>query len=321
LVGANVTNASLHNVSNIEKLVGGHRTSHLAVGDCILVSRRNDVVPYVEALITAHPSGKILTTPTACPDCGLPLSMAGEYLMCTNAEACPSQVAGLVQRWVVKIGLKGWGDTIIDALVEQGLISEPADLYHLDPNELALVELSGRKIGSTAHTVMNELRTKGMKMPLHVFVGSLGIPLCARSICKQIVDAGFDTLPKMRAATISDIGSIDRMGTTKAESFVAGMLLRSSVIDNLVAAGVVIKPPSDGPMKGKAICMTGFRDPSMVAAIEESGGTVKSGVGKTLSLLVAKDPTSTSGKAKKARGYGVEIIGPDEMWERLGGRP
>jgi len=247
--------------------------------------------------------------------------MQGEYLMCTNSATCPSQVAGLVSRWVEKIGLKGWGSTIIDALVEQDKISEPADLYNLDPNELALVELDGRKIGSTAHTVMNELRSKGMELPLHVFVGSLGIPLCARSICKQIVDAGFDTLAAMRSATQQDIAALDRMGDTKAKSFVGGILLRSEVIDNLLAAGVVIKPPSDGPMKGKAICMTGFRDPSMVAAIEESGGTVKSGVGKTLSLLVAKDPTSTSGKAKKARGYGVEIIGPDEMWERLGGRP
>lgn len=321
LVGASVSNANLHNVSNIEKLVGSHRTAHLAVGDRILVSRRNDVIPCVESLLTAHPSGKILTTPTKCPSCGLPLSMHGEYLVCTNHLACPAQVAGLVQRWVKKIGLLGWGDTIIEALVAQDKIGEPADLYHLDPNELAEVELDGRKIGSTAHTVMAELKSKGMELPLHVFVGSLGIPLCARSVCKQIVDAGFDTLAKMRTATWQEIASIPRMGETKAQSFVDGLLLRCDVIDNLLAAGVVIKPPADGPMKGKTVCMTGFRDPSMVSAIEDQGGTVKSGVGKTLDYLVAKNPKSTSGKAKKARDYGVEIIGPDDMWQLLGGRP
>jgi hypothetical protein len=33
---------------------------------------------------------------------------------------------------------------------------------------------------------------------------------------------------------------------------------------------------------------------------------------------VAKDPNSTSGKAKKARSQGTEIIDPDEMRSRLG---
>jgi hypothetical protein len=48
---------------------------------------------------------------------------------------------------------------------------------------------------------------------------------------------------------------------------------------------------------------------------------VKSGVSKALTILVAKDPKSNSGKAKKARQYGCEIIGIDEMWTRLGGKP
>ena len=60
---------------------------------------------------------------------------------------------------------------------------------------------------------------------------------------------------------------------------------------------------------------------AMSEAIEEQGGAVKSGVSKNLNILVCKDPNSTSGKAVKARKLGVEIITPDEMWNRLGGRP
>jgi DNA ligase (NAD+) len=322
LAGANVSRASLHNLSNIAALVKGHRSvASLAVGDKVLVSRRNDVIPYIESVITPDPNGRVLAAPTVCPECSEDLSMQGEYLMCANSSACPAQVAGLLVRWVEKIGIKGWGSTIIEALVAAGTVSEPADLYNLDPNELAQVALDGRVIGSTAHTIIKELRDKGMELSLHVFIGSLGIPLCARSVAKMIVDAGYDDLAKMRNATLTEIASIPRLGSTKADSFVKGLGARADIIDNLLLAGVTIKPPADGPLKGLTVCMTGFRDPSMTQAIEDAGGTVKSGVGKTLSILVANDPTSTSGKAKKARGYGVEIIAPDDMWDRLGGRP
>lgn len=329
LAGANVTNASLHNISNIRRLLqeGNAGRDHFCVGDKVLVSRRNDVIPYVEKFISAGPGKKPLLPPTECPECGHTLVMDGEYLVCKNSAACPAQISGLISTWVTKIGLKGWGDTVIQALTSQDLVAEPADLYNLDPNELSEVEMSGRKIGSTAHTIMKELKGKGTLLPLHVFVGSLGIPLCARSVCKMIVDAGYDTLEKMRAATVTEISAIPKLGLTKAEAFVTGMLVKADVIDNLLAAGVEIKPPADGPLKGKTVCMTGFRDADMTSTIEDQGGTVKSSVSRTLDYLVLKDPKSTSGKAKKARDYNekatnghvIGIVGIDEMWEILNG--
>ena len=90
---------------------------------------------------------------------------------------------------------------------------------------------------------------------------------------------------------------------------------------SVLANGVTIEAPASGPMLGKSVCFTGVRSPEMETLIESQGGTVKSSVGKNLTYLVAKDPKSTSGKAKKARDYGCEVVGVDEMWTRLGGRP
>ena len=330
LAGANVTNASLHNVGNIGRLLteGNAGRFSFHIGDRIMVSRRNDVIPYVEKFLSSAPVGDSeLEVPDQCPECSHTLVMDGEYLVCKNTASCPAQVSGLISTWVTKIGLKGWGDTVVEALTSQGIVSEPADLYHLDPAELATVEMNGRKIGSTAHTIMKELKDKGTELPLHVFIGSLGIPLCARSVAKMIVDAGYDTLGKMRAATEDEISSIPKLGGTKAEAFVTGMLVKADVIDNLIAGGVRIKPPADGPLKGLTVCMTGFRDPDMTAAIEDQGGTVKSSVSRTLNYLVLKDPKSTSGKAKKAHdyngkaknGHAIQIVGIDEMWGILNG--
>ena len=66
--------------------------------------------------------------------------------------------------------------------------------------------------------------------------------------------------------------------------------------------------------------MTGFRDPALDEALEKAGGTMKSGVSKGLDYLVAADPTSNSGKAKKARDYGTKVIGITDAWAMAGGK-
>jgi len=322
LAGATVMQASLHNLSNIQKLCSQVGQTTMFEGNTVIVSRRNDVIPYCESIVKSDlPAGaKAFHTPDKCPVCATAVKMEGEYLLCPNTETCPAQVSGAVKAWVTKIGLKGWGETIIDTLCEQGIINSPADLYKLDAGELADVQMEGRRVGGTADIILTELHAK-KDMPLHVLVGSLNIPLCSRSTCKTLVDAGFDTLDKMRAAKMVEVAAVPSMGVGRAEAFVRGLLTRKELIDALLAAGITVAKPSDGPLKGKSFCMTGFRDSDMQAAIEAAGGTIKSGVSKDLTTLIAKDWKSNSGKAQKAQQYGVEVIGIDEMWDRLGGQP
>jgi len=330
LAGANVTNASLHNISNIDRLVAAVGQDSLFEGDQIVVSRRNDVIPYVEEVLQTNvladaqsdPNYEppVLEVPKVCPVCGTDLTREGEFLVCPNDEQCPAQIAGSIKVWVKKLGLKGVGTSLIDSLCDQGILKDAADLYKLDEGELSAVQMDGRRVGGTARIVCDAIYSK-MDLPIHVFVGSLNISLCSRSTVKTIADAGYDTLDKMRTATVAQIASIPGMGTGRAEAFVGGLKSKSDLIDRLLANGVTIQAPATGAFKGLTVCMTGFRDADMTSAIESQGGTVKSGVSKNLSILVAKDPKSTSGKAKKARSYGVEVIGQDEMWNRLGGRP
>lgn len=319
LAGANVVQASLHNYGNIARLCKAAGVANLAVGDEVMVSRRNDVIPYVEALITPN-GGAALVAPSCCPECSHPLVMNGEYLVCYG-EDCPAQVLGAISRWVKKIGVLGLGDSIIEALIEHAGVTDAADLYVLDANKCeGIVTGSGSRLGRTAHIVLAELRSKS-EVPLHVFVGSLGIPLCARSVCKVIVDAGFDSLDKMEAATETQVASIPGLGTTKAAEFVKGFRARRTLMDKLLDNGVTIKAKSVGSLSGQSACMTGFRSPEMEKAIEDAGGTVKSSVGKGLTYLVQKDPSSMSEKSKKALALGVKVIGVDDMWAILGRAP
>ena len=255
------------------------------------------------------------TLPTTCPACSYPLVREGEYLVC-RGEDCPAQVVGGISRWVKKTGVLGIGDAVIEALVEADKVSDAADLYSMDPNDIESVLVGGSRLGQSAHTIVAELRAKA-EMPLHVLVGSVGIPLCSRSVCKTIVEAGYDTLDRMRVATKADIERIPGLGPTKADAFVDGLRARAGLVDRLLANGVRIKGKVVGNLTGKSVCMTGFRDAAMEQAFEARGGTVKSSVGKGLTYLVAKDPNGASGKLDKARGLGTIVMSQREMWDLI----
>ena len=121
-----------------------------------------------------------------------------------------------------------------------------------------------------------------------------------------------------------ELAGIDGVGTARAASFVVELDRRASLIQQLLAAGVRIRPPAQkqrgGALSGKSFCVTGFSDADMEKRIEAHGGTVKSGVGRDLSYLVVADTNSTSSKADKARQQGVQIITRAEAWDLLGGK-
>lgn len=256
-------------------------------------------------------------TPTECPECKTALVRTGAYVICPNGDGCPAQIAGAVKRWISKIGVLHFGDALIDMLCEAGKVEQIADLYKLDPKDVALMGMGGRQVGATATKAFKNLHAM-RTLSLATFVGSLGIELIGRSTAQTIVDGGFDSLKKMYKASKDQIAAIPGVGDAKASAFVSGFwdLLDRGVIADLLACITIADKPS-GAWSGKSVCMTGFRDKQMEAAIEAAGGVVKSSVSKGLTVLVAKDPNSISGKVQDAVKYGIEIIGIDEMWNRL----
>ena len=348
LAGANVKQASLHNISNIADLAAGGGQDALCEGDTILVARRNDVIPYVEAVIEAtEDDTQEFVTPTVCPECGSTLERDGEYLVCRN-DACPAKITGMLKRWADKIGVLHVGDTFVEAMVEafpfvldddvfetrygkkataltpaervalsDSETMDIADLYLLDGDKAADVEYNGRRLGGSATKALKNLRAK-MSLPLHVMVGALGIPLIGRSMAKMIIDGGFGDLSALYKARISEVGAIPKVGQTKAESFVKGFGDKIGLVSKLVAEAGITVQDSNGPLVGKSFCLTGFRDATLADAIERAGGTVKSSVSKALTYLVALDANSQSGKAQKARKYGTNVIDLDEARKLAG---
>lgn len=322
LTGAHVKQASLHNPSYIKKL--GDDCSYavnaaLAVGATIMVSRRNDVIPYVEELVGLPSEAEAIAVPLACPSCLSPTSQNGEYLVCTN-PVCPAQVSGAIKRWVQKLDVKDFGDTLIDALCASGMVRTVADLYSLDIERVAKLTFeSGRVCGlTTARLALKNLDAK-RELPIDVLVGSMGIPLWGRSMVKLLVEAGFDSLDKLRNAKLERLSDVPGVGPTRALAFVNGVSACWNVLMDLLAAGVTVAKPPTGRLKGTTMCMTGFRDGALVAAFEAAGGSVKGSVGRGLTYLVAIDPSVESGKLDKARRLGTSVVSRDDMWAIIKG--
>lgn len=312
LAGASVGQASLHNETNIRKLAAQCPQGLLGLSDSLLVSRRNDVIPYVEQVLRPSQNARF-SIPTECPSCSSKLVKRGEFLVCEDTRRCPAQQSGAVKRWVKKLDIKDWGDTLIEALCAAGTVLNVGDLYMLDVAALEDFQLGGKRLGtSTAKRVIDNLHAK-KELRIADFVGALGIDLCGQTVCQMIVDAGFDTLDKMEDATVADIAAIPGLGQTKAEAFVEGYRRCRKTIDDLLKAGVTVKGPTTGKLSGKSFCFTGIRDKGLEDRIKDAGGAIKSSVSKDLSYLVAKDPKSTSGKAQKARDYGVDVIGVSDV--------
>lgn len=70
-------------------------------------------------------------------------------------------------------------------------------------------------------------------------------------------------------------------------------------------------------VKGHHVLFTGFRDKELGRLVDEKGGNTQSNWNKKTSLVVAKDPNSQSGKAKKAREAGISVISREQLKDRL----
>lgn len=309
LAGATVTRASLHNMSRM-------KTLGIGVGDQVLVSRRNDVIPYVEEVVDHV--GAVAIPPEQCPVCQSPLKTEGEYLVC-GFDGCRARVEGRIRNWIDAIGALEWGDKLIAQLVNAGIVKKPVDLYRLEAKDIAALERRGDK---SAAKCLAELRAK-LPLSLSTFLAALGIDGFAEQSARLLVRSGLTSLDSILRATEDELAAIAGLGAIKAQRIVSGLSARKSEIEELVAAGIVTteEHPVEGPLSNKTFCFTGAQSrprTELVKLVEAAGGRVLSSVSKDLTHLVIADPNSTSSKAEKARKLGTKLISEDELMNMLG---
>ncbi len=306
LAGAEVKQASLHNLGNVKNL-------GIGIGDQVLVSRRNDVIPYVEKVVVKGKNNE--EGPAQCSICQTDVVVDGEYLVCPNLD-CPARRQGRIKTWIKQLGLLEWGEKTLETFYNEGLAKTVADLYRLEEEQITALYGFGK---DTAQKLLGPLNDN-KQIPLPTFIAALGIPAVAKSTGKLLVEAGFVEIKDIVATPIEKLAEIEGLGEIKAEKIISGLKSRLEEIEELASLGVVpTKPDDSGPLAGMSFCFSGSHHrPRKVLAkmVEDNGGTVSSSVKKGLNYLVLADRNSTSSKAQKARKLGTEVI-DGETFEAL----
>lgn len=311
LVGANVTQASLYSAGYL-------RTMGLAVGDKVVVVRSNDVIPKVIKKIEEERPQKInLTLPTECPECHYSLENDGEHVVCPNTAECSAQVEGRLKKWVSELGILEWGDALIEKVVQAGLATSVEGLYRLSEADLAGLD----RMGASSAKKAREQLWGVLPIPLEQFLGALGIPLCATSTLELVVQAGYDTVAKIEAATIEQLTAISGVGPKRARALAGWFKRNPTLVEGVLETGVTLKERIVGTLTGKSFCFTGKmqnKRPTLERMVKEAGGQVKGSVGKGLTYLVISDPNSTSAKATMARKNGTSCISEEAFLAMVG---
>jgi DNA ligase (NAD+) len=309
LCGAVVEKASLHNIANIKRL-------EIGVGAVVLIKRANDVIPYIEKTIT--PAAEIEQFPKYCPECNSATMLIGEYIICPNTMTCPAQIAGRIKNWVKGIGLLEWGESLINKLVDDEKIADVADLYKLDEMDLSSLERMGEKSAKNALQILNDNR----QLSFETFFGSLSIPFVGKTVMGLVANAGIDKPSKLFLATLDNLIGIPGLGKVKAESLYYGIRDNKVLIMELLCDCGISLIEKQGALIGKTFAFTGAmvnKRAVLEKLVSDSGGSVKSSVGKDLNYLVMASENLNSTKAMKANKLGIQII-TEEEFLRLAGQ-
>ena len=317
LAGTTVSRATLHNLDFIRE-----RDIHL--GDYVTVQKAGDIIPEV---VCAHPERRDGTEmpfemPTVCPSCGEPVFREeGEAAVrCTNG-ACPAQLSRGIEHFASKdaMDIDGLGPQIVEALIRAELIRDPADLYALTVDQVAVLERMGEKSAKNLVEAIDRSRKAGLERLLY----ALGIRNIG-SVAAAALAARYGTLEAAMDATVEDLCAIPDFGEITALCVVnyfshePNRALCRRLMEMGLETGSTAAPTGDR-YAGKTFVLTGTlptltRDEA-AAMIKAQGGKVTGSVSKKTDYVVAGEAAGS--KLTKANELGIKVIDEAELLEMM----
>ncbi|GHV80569.1 DNA ligase [Spirochaetia bacterium] len=317
IAGTTVQRANLNNPDMIRSL-------GLMIGSAVSVVKRGEIIPKIEGLAPggALPSKSLpaektaIVFPDRCTSCDTELVDGGTRLYCPN-PGCPKRLLHRLEKWVSVLDIRELGEKLIRQLYDKERVRQIADLYTLEPAELADYDRMGEL---SAAKVVRHIRTP-RTLSLAAFVAGFDFEGVGETIMDKVAAAGFDTLEKLRAAAVEELAAVYGLGEITARTIVEGLAETRDEMDAVLAGGIIsiaAPPAADAqPLRGKSFCFTGelvsMKRGEAEEKIKALGAQAKSSVVKDLSFLVTNDPESGSGKNVKARKLGVAIIDEEQF--------
>ena len=317
LAGTTVTNATLHNQDFISE-------RDIRIGDTVLIRKAGEIIPEIlEVDLTKRPATAVpYYLPANCPVCGAPTKRDedGAFLRCTGA-ACPAQLSRNIAHFVSRdaMDIEGLGSSIVDALIEKGLLKTPADIYYLSLEDVKQLWQKG----DTAAKKLLLAIENSKEQDLGRLIYALGIRQVGAKTGKSLASA-FGTMDALMDATLEELTQVDDIGEITAASIYQWFHQPQSrqIIERLRLAGVNFESKQttiDNRFAGMTFVLTGaltkFTRDEATEKIELFGGKASGSVSKKTTYVVVGE--NAGSKERKARELGIPILSEDEFLDML----
>ena len=306
LAGSTVGRATLHNQDMISE-------KDIRIGDTVTVRKAGDVIPEVVRVVSHADGSAPYTLPKVCPSCGANvLREDGEVAVrCVNPE-CPAQLLRNLIHFCARgsMDMEGFGESVLEKLVERGLLHTAADLYQLDAQTIMTIEGFGEKSAENLLAAAERSKQNGLEKLL----SALGVRHVGEKGAKLLA-ARFGSMDAIRQASVEEIASIDGFGGVTAQSVYDFFALpqTADLIDRLQACGVVmtaVQTVADTRFAGQTFVLTGTLETmtrtEATALVEKFGGKASGSVSKKTTYVVAG--SEAGGKLQKAQALGVPVL-------------
>ncbi len=319
--GVTIRMATLHNEEDIVR-------KDLREGEEVIVVRAGDVIPQVVSPaphVAEHKKRPPLPRPPArCPFCDTPTIKPPEsiFTQCPNIH-CPARAWQLMKHFVSRgaMDIDGLGEKQVAMLQERELVRTAADFYRL--TESQLVELEG--FGEISARNLIAAIDESKQRPFARVLFALGIEEVGEVTGRNLAQ-GFRDIDALLAADESQIAEIPGVGEKMAASIRAqlGEDRMRTLISELRRQGLRFHeegpPPSEGPLAGKTLVLTGtlpqWSREQATERISAAGGRVTGSVSKKTDYLVAGETPGS--KLEKAQRLGVPVLDEDGLRELVG---
>lgn len=321
LSGSVISRATLHNEDFI-------RAKDIRIGDRVVINKAGEIIPEVLRVVAEKRTGdeKEVEIPNVCPECGWRVERQGEEaaIRCTNPH-CPALGREGLIHFVSRdaMNIDGCGPSVINALLDAGLVRDAADLYSLRKEDLLKLERMGEKSADNLLAALAESK----KNELDKLLFALGIRHVGAKVAR-ILATEFGSMEKLQQAQPEELAQIRDIGDKIAESAVTWLNVPANIdlVERLAATGLTMTftPPAsqeDNPFFGKTLVFTGTM-PTLGRAeaktmAQDVGAKVSGSVSKKTDYVIAG--AEAGSKLEKAQQLGVTVIDEAEFLRLLKG--
>jgi len=318
--GATVSNATLHNMDEIQRL-------QIQEGDTVIIERAGDVIPKIVKVIehTNNKQTKKITLPKTCPECGSAIIKEEDKAIarCIGGLYCKAQKKEAIKHFVSRkaMDIEGLGKKWIELFVKEKTIETVADIYHITKQNIMPYEGMGEKL---ADNILQAIE-KSKQTTLSRFIYALGMREVGEATAQTLAQhlTTLEAIMKTNEETLLTIPDIGPVAAASIQRFFKEEH-NQKIIQILIEAGITWPKIEQAnqetlPLAGQTIVITGtltdLTREQTKQIMQKMGAKVAGSVSAKTNFVIAGEKAGT--KLTKAQQLGIPVWDETKLMQYL----